>query len=102
MMRAVTKRARVVRVMVTTMRVAWDKEGDCDGSKSDGDKGVVQGRGRWQWRQEQWRRGWWASDDNGDGNDVGDGNGDGNKAGDKAGGRHRGQVQGQQEQWQQQ
>jgi hypothetical protein len=42
MMRAATKRARAVRVMVTTMRVARDEEGDGDGGKRDGNKGVVQ------------------------------------------------------------
>jgi hypothetical protein len=44
-MRAAMKRARVVRVMVTTMRVACNKEGDGNGGKSDGDKGVMQQRG---------------------------------------------------------
>jgi hypothetical protein len=47
MMRAATKEARVVRVMMTTMRVACNKEGDGDGSNSDGNKGVMQQRGRW-------------------------------------------------------
>ncbi len=42
MMRAATKRARVVRVMMTTMRVARDKEGDGNGGKSNGSKGFVQ------------------------------------------------------------
>jgi hypothetical protein len=42
MMRAATKRARVVRVMVTTMRVECNKEGDGNGGKSNGDKGVLQ------------------------------------------------------------
>ncbi len=42
MMRAATKRPRVVRVMVTTMRVACNKKGDGNGGKSNGDKGVVQ------------------------------------------------------------
>ncbi len=42
MMRAATKMARKVRAMVTTMRVVCDKEGDGDGSKSNGDKGVMQ------------------------------------------------------------
>jgi hypothetical protein len=60
MMRAVTKRVRVVRVMVTTMRVAFDEEGDGDGGKSDGNKGVVQRRGRWRRRQERWQQGWQA------------------------------------------
>jgi hypothetical protein len=63
--------------MVTTMRVAHDKEGDGDRGKSNGNKGVMQRRGRWQQRQEQLQRGWWAS--NGNGNNVGDD--DGNKAG---------------------
>ncbi len=45
MMRAATKRLRVVRVMVTTMRVACNKEGDGDGAKSNGNKGVVQQEG---------------------------------------------------------
>ncbi len=69
MMRALTKRARVVRVMVTTMRVACNKEGVCvcfvmaiaagvmatkvlcnekgggNGGKSDGDKGGGQAMG---------------------------------------------------------
>jgi hypothetical protein len=47
MMRAATKRARVVRVMVTTMRVAHNKEGDGKGGNSNGDDGVMQQRGRW-------------------------------------------------------
>jgi hypothetical protein len=77
MMRAATKRARVVRVMVTQMRVVCNKEGDGNGGKSDGDKGVVQQRGWWRGQLEQWRQGWGAS--NSDGNNVGDGNS--NKAG---------------------
>jgi hypothetical protein len=46
------KWARVVRGMVTTMRVACDKEGDGNGSKSNGDEGAMQQRGWWQWQQE--------------------------------------------------
>jgi hypothetical protein len=42
MMRAATKRARVVRVMVTTMKVLCDKEGDGNGVNSNGNEGVVQ------------------------------------------------------------
>jgi hypothetical protein len=76
------------------MRVVRNKEGDGGGGKSNVYKGVVQQKGQWRWRQEQWRRGWWAS--NGNGNDMG--NGDGNKAGRQ----QRGQVQGRQGQWQQQ
>jgi hypothetical protein len=42
MMRAAMKRARVVRVMVTTMRVARDEEGDGNSGKSNGNEGVMQ------------------------------------------------------------
>jgi hypothetical protein len=78
-MRAATKRARVVRVMVTTLRVAHAKEGDGAGNKSDGNEGVVQRKGlmatearamatrvageqRQQRQRGWWRRqwGWWA------------------------------------------
>ncbi len=47
MMRAAKKRVRVVRVVVTTMRVACNKEGDGNDGKSDGNEGVVQQRERW-------------------------------------------------------
>jgi hypothetical protein len=56
------------------MRVAHNEEGDDDGSKSNGNKGVVQQRGRWQWRQERWQQGWRVCKDNG--NDMSNGNGD--------------------------
>ncbi len=66
---AVTKRVRMARAMVTAMRVPVDEEGEGGTGPVIGNKGGVQQRGRWQWRQEQWQRGWRASDSNeGDGN----------------------------------
>jgi hypothetical protein len=58
MMRAVMKRARVIRMIVDTMRVSRGEEGDGNSSKSNGNKGVLQQRGWWQRRQEQWQQGW--------------------------------------------
>ncbi len=52
---AATKRARVARAMVTAMRVVDDEEGEGDDKKDGGvNEGGMQGRGRWQRRQEQW------------------------------------------------
>jgi hypothetical protein len=48
MMMAATKRARVERAMVSTMRVAVDKEGKSNNKKDGvGNKGGVQQRGQW-------------------------------------------------------
>ncbi len=49
---AATKRARMVRAMVTAMRVPVDKEGEGGTGHGVGDKGGVRRRGRWRWVQE--------------------------------------------------
>jgi hypothetical protein len=68
MVMAVTKRARMARAMVTTMRVPVDEEGEGGTGHDVGNEGGMRQRGRWGWRQERWRRGWRASDgDEGDG-----------------------------------
>ncbi len=76
--------------MVMGIRVAGDEEGEGDEAGDGvGNKGGVQQREQWLWRQEQWQRGWQAIDGDkgdGDGNVVGDGLG-----GDEADGRQRGQ-----------
>ncbi len=67
---AVMKRARVARVarvMVMAMRVPVDEEGEGGTGHGVSNEGGVRQRGRWQWRQEQWRRGWRVSDGKGDG-----------------------------------
>ncbi len=65
---AVTKRARMARAMVTAMRVPVDKEGKGGTGHGVGNKGGMQQRGQWRWRQEQWQKGWRVSDSNkGDG-----------------------------------
>jgi hypothetical protein len=70
MLMAVTKRARVERMMVMAMRVVGNEEGKGD-NKMDGggNEGGVRRRGRWQWQQERWQQGWWASDSNKDNGD---------------------------------
>jgi hypothetical protein len=67
-----TKRARMARAMVTAMRVPVDKEVKGGTGQGIGDKGAVQRRGQWGRRQEQWQRGWRASNGN-----EGNGNGEG-------------------------
>jgi hypothetical protein len=68
MVMAVTKRARMARVMVMAMRVPVDEEGE-GGTGHGINEGGMQQRGRWQRRQERWQRGWQMSDgDKGDGN----------------------------------
>ncbi len=57
MVMEVTKRARMARAMVTAMRVPVDEEGK-GGTGHCVKKGGVRRRGRGQWRQERWRRGW--------------------------------------------
>jgi hypothetical protein len=52
MMRAMTKRARVARTMVTAMRVPGDKDGKGGKGHGVGHKGSVQQRG--QGRQGRW------------------------------------------------
>ena len=81
------------------IRVEGDEEGK-GGEAGDGivDKGGVQQREQWLWRQEQWQRGWQAIDGNkgdvdGDGDDVGDGDGD------EAGRQQRGQGGGWKGRW---
>jgi hypothetical protein len=75
------------KAMVVAIRVASDKEGKGNGI---GNKGGVQQREQWLWRQEQWQQGWWVSDGNkGDGKGYGDNVGDCD--GNKAGGQQRGQ-----------
>ncbi len=64
MVMAVTKRARMARAMVMAMRVPVDKDGKGGTGHGIGDEGGVRWRGQWQRRQEQWRRGWWASNGN--------------------------------------
>ncbi len=67
MVMAVTKRARMARVMVTAMRVPVDEEGE-GGTGHGVDEGGVRRRGQEQRQQEQWRQGWQMSDGNeGDG-----------------------------------
>jgi hypothetical protein len=50
--------------MVMAMRVLVDKDGKGGTGHGIGNKGGMQQRGRWQWRQDQWQQGWQAS--NGD------------------------------------
>ncbi len=93
------KKGKGGKAMAMGIRVAGDKEGK--GNKEGnvvGNKGGVQQREQWLWRQEQWQRGRQAIDSNmgngdSDGNDVGNGNGD------EAGGQQRGQGQGRQGRW---
>ena len=54
MMMAATKRARMVRAMVTAMRVLVDKEGKGSTGHVIGNKGDVQQRGQWRQQQGQW------------------------------------------------
>ncbi len=61
MVMAVTKRARMARAMVTAMRVPVDEDGKGGAGHGVDEDGVRQ-RGRWRRRQEQWQRGWQASD----------------------------------------
>jgi hypothetical protein len=55
MVMAVTKRARMARVMVTAMMVPVDEECEGGTGHSVGDEGGVRQRGQWQWQQEQWQ-----------------------------------------------
>jgi hypothetical protein len=57
MVMAVTKRARMERAMVTAMRVPVNEDGKGGMGHGIGNKGGMQQRGQWQWRQEQWRQG---------------------------------------------
>jgi hypothetical protein len=66
------KRARIARAMVTAMRVPVNKEGESSTGHGIGDKGGVQQKGQWGWRQDQWQQGWQASNGN-KGNDNGEG-----------------------------
>ena len=77
------------KAMAIGIRVTGDKEGKRDEAGNGvGNKGGVQQRERWLWRQEQWQRGWQAIDgDKGDGDSDGDDVVDGN--GDEAGGQQR-------------
>jgi hypothetical protein len=59
---AVTKTARMARAMVTAMRVPVDEDGKGGTGHGVSNKGGVQQRGKWRRRQEQWQRGWRASD----------------------------------------
>jgi hypothetical protein len=56
-MMAATKRARVARAMVTTMRVAGDKEGEGVMGHCVGNEGGVRQRGQWRRQQEGWQQG---------------------------------------------
>jgi hypothetical protein len=59
----------VVRVMMTAIRVAGDKEGGGGKGHCIGNKGGMQQRGQWHWLQEHWQQGWRVSNSNkGDGN----------------------------------
>ncbi len=51
---AVTKRARMARVMVTAMRVPVNKEGKGSTGHGIGNEGGMRQRGQWQQGQEQW------------------------------------------------
>jgi hypothetical protein len=55
------------RVMATATRLAGNEEGKGDGGKGDGNGNEGGGRqsGQWQRQQEQWQRGWRATDGNG-------------------------------------
>ena len=90
MMGACDEKGEGGKAMVMGIRVAGDEEGEGDEAGDGvGNKGGVQQREQWLWRQEQWQRGWQAIDGDkgdGDGDVVGDGCG-----GDEADGRQRGQ-----------
>ena len=90
-MRACDEKGEGGKAMAMGIRVVGDEEGEGnEAGDGVGDKGGVQQRERWLWRQEQWQRGWQAIDgDKGDGDGDGDNVGDGD--GDEAGGRRRGQ-----------
>jgi hypothetical protein len=66
------KRAKMARAMVMVIRMPVDKEGEGSTGHGIGDKGGMQRRGQWRRRQEQWQRGWQASNGN-----KGNGNGEG-------------------------